>query len=157
MACGLAPTPNCLVTVIVVGLGIVPSVELRELEEQILLQDPALAASPRRVVLHNLPVPATPLIGREEALEAALVKPASTRGPPHQWRTPGPVAQEPARGPRAGLAGCGGRGPAALGDRADRQHDEEQHDRHHCHGCRARGVGVVADDESDCHREDSDE
>ena len=54
------------------GLGIAPSVGLRELEEQILLQDPALAAAPRRVVVHNLPAPATPLIGREEALGAAV-------------------------------------------------------------------------------------
>ena len=53
-------------------LGIEPSVELRDLEEQILLQDPSLAPAVRNVVRHNLPIPATSLIGRDDDLERLL-------------------------------------------------------------------------------------
>ena len=53
-------------------LGIEPSVELRDLEEQILLQDPSLAPAVRKVVRHNLPIPATSLIGRDDDLERLL-------------------------------------------------------------------------------------
>jgi predicted ATPase len=49
-------------------LGIEPSVELRRLEEQILLQDPSLAGEPRRAAAHNLPAPSTSLIGRDDML-----------------------------------------------------------------------------------------
>ncbi|WP_370936110.1 BTAD domain-containing putative transcriptional regulator [Amycolatopsis sp. cg13] len=46
-------------------LGVDPSPELRALYESLLRQDPGLAAEPRG----NLPLPLTPLIGREEALK----------------------------------------------------------------------------------------
>lgn len=53
-------------------LGIEPSAALRHLEEQILLQDPSLAPAERRAVRHNLPTPATSLIGRVDDLERVL-------------------------------------------------------------------------------------
>ena len=70
------------------GLGLDPSPDLREIERRILRQDPALLAatpprgaelasaapahSPPAALTHtNLPVPPTPLIGREQELEEA--------------------------------------------------------------------------------------
>lgn len=53
-------------------LGIEPSPELRELEEQILLQDPSLAAELAAVPVHNLPEPAATLVGRDQALDQLL-------------------------------------------------------------------------------------
>ncbi len=51
-------------------LGIEPSEELRELEEQILLQDPTLAApSEREDRVHNLPTSLDSFVGRDEELE----------------------------------------------------------------------------------------
>ena len=51
-------------------LGIEPSEELRELEEQILLQDPALLALPEREDrVHNLPTSLDSFVGREEELD----------------------------------------------------------------------------------------
>ena len=52
-------------------LGIEPSPELRELEEQVLLQDPSLAAN-IDAAKHNLPETATSLVGRDEALDQLL-------------------------------------------------------------------------------------
>ncbi|MEL7206741.1 MAG: BTAD domain-containing putative transcriptional regulator, partial [Actinomycetota bacterium] len=45
-------------------LGLVPSNELRQLEQRILQHDPGLA--PKRAVPGNLPTPTNPLIGRQE-------------------------------------------------------------------------------------------
>lgn len=59
-------------------LGIEPSPELRELEEQILLQDPSLAVQ-LQVAVHNLPEPTTDLVGRDEALEELIGFLESTR------------------------------------------------------------------------------
>ena len=53
-------------------LGIAPSTELQELEEQILLQDPSLASAQRRAPRHNLPAVTTSLIGRAETLAQVL-------------------------------------------------------------------------------------
>lgn len=51
-------------------LGIEPSEELRELEEQILLQDPTLLAPPEREDrVHNLPTSLDSFVGREEELD----------------------------------------------------------------------------------------
>ena len=54
------------------GLGIAPSAELTELEEQILLQDPSLAAPRLNGPVNNLPTPPTELIGRQDALRQLL-------------------------------------------------------------------------------------
>lgn len=53
-------------------LGITPSVELRELEEQILLHDPSLTLDSAVARLHNLPAPTNRLIGREDELTNLL-------------------------------------------------------------------------------------
>ena len=53
-------------------LGIAPSTELTELEEQILLQDPSLAAPLLNTIRHNLPTMTTSFIGRDEALARVI-------------------------------------------------------------------------------------
>ncbi len=60
-------------------LGIDPSPELRQLEEQILLQDPALEQTKRRTTRHNLPAFTTSLVGREDALAQVLEYTTSAR------------------------------------------------------------------------------
>jgi predicted ATPase/DNA-binding SARP family transcriptional activator len=55
-------------------LGIEPGPTLQALEKAILVQDPSLDSAPaaRSPGLDQLPVPPTPLVGREQELEAAL-------------------------------------------------------------------------------------
>lgn len=53
-------------------LGIEPSLELQELEEQILLHDPSLAPTQPRSPRHNLPAVKTSFIGREKTLDQVL-------------------------------------------------------------------------------------
>ncbi len=56
--------------VLVEELGIDPSPELQELERAILRQDPALMPEPRARPSARLPVPLTPLVGRQLELAA---------------------------------------------------------------------------------------
>lgn len=53
------------------GFGIEPSPELRDLEEQVLLEDPSLAAD-IDAAKHNLPEAATSLVGRRAVLDQLL-------------------------------------------------------------------------------------
>jgi predicted ATPase/DNA-binding SARP family transcriptional activator len=66
------------------GLGLDPSPELRELERRILEQDPTLSAAPVRIepmMPVKLPAPPTPLIGRDAELDrlAQLLERADVR------------------------------------------------------------------------------
>jgi predicted ATPase/DNA-binding SARP family transcriptional activator len=58
--------------VLVDELGIDPSRELQALEKAILIQDEALAAPAAAAAPPELPVPPTPLVGRERELEEAI-------------------------------------------------------------------------------------
>ena len=64
-------------TVLGEQLGLEPSTELRDLEEQILLQDPALALVP--AVPHSLPAPLTSFVGRRLELIELGERLAETR------------------------------------------------------------------------------
>ncbi len=60
-------------------IGIDPDPSLRDLEERILLQDPALGDPIRIAVPNNLPVMATSFIGREAAVEKISARLGTTR------------------------------------------------------------------------------
>ena len=60
-------------------LGIEPSPELQQLEDQILLQDPSLARQRAERPQHNLPATASSLIGRDDVVDQYLEQASASR------------------------------------------------------------------------------